>query len=490
VRTSPASPEGEALTCCAFSSKRSANVDFGVSLRAENKALRKQLAEALTELAQVSTELQRVLAELVAAQRRIAELEQRGDEPPPLVRPNRPRSTDPKPPRRKRAPQYNRARQREAPTQIVRHSLERCPECKYRLRGESLDYARQVIELPPPQPVEVIEHQVIKRYCPHCGRWRSPKLDLTGQVLGQSRMGVRLTGLIAYLRTSLRLPVRAIQSYLETAHELSISTGEIVLLLDQVRQATTEAVAGLKREMRASMILHADETGWRQDGQNGYIWAFSTPGEQGIRYYEFDQSRGQAVMRRILGGEFHGHLVSDFYCGYNDYEGQHQRCWTHLLRDLHELKEKQAKDPSVVEWAKAVRELYDETQKWLQKARDPSRQQREEQYVSLVGKTHALGLQYAQVEHPCRALAKRLLRHEDELFQFVLIDGLSANNNLAERSIRPMVIMRKISGGSRSPSGTKTRMALASLFATWQARGLNPFVQCLELLSRQPTPAS
>ena len=77
-----------------------------------------------------------------------------------------------------------------------------------------------------------------------------------------------------------------------------------------------------------------------------------------------------------------------------------------------------------------------------------------------------------------------MLRHEDELFQFVLVTGLSADNNLAERSIRPLVVIRKISGGSRNPEGTKTRMALASLFETWQARGRNPFDECLRLLSQ------
>ena len=105
----------------------------------------------------------------------------------------------------------------------------------------------------------------------------------------------------------------------------------------------------------------------------------------------------------------------------------------------------------------------------------------------LVAQAHALGKAYArEKKHPCQALAKRLLRHEDELFQFVLIAGLSADNNLAERSIRPLVVIRKISGGSRSAEGTQTRMALASLFETWQARGLNPLEECHRLLS-QPT---
>jgi hypothetical protein len=98
---------------------------------------------------------------------------------------------------------------------------------------------RKVIDLPPPAPVEVLEHQVIERSCPHCATWKTPTLDLTGQVLGQGRIGVRVAALVAYLRTVLRLPIRRIQD---------------------------------------SAVLHADETGWREDGQNGYIWAFSTPG--------------------------------------------------------------------------------------------------------------------------------------------------------------------------------------------------------------------
>ena len=92
-------------------------------------------------------------------------------------------------------------------------------------------------------------------------------------------------------------------------------------------------------------------------------------------------------------------------------------------------------------------------------------------------------------EHPCATLAKRLLRHQEELFQFVLVAGLPADNNLAERSIRPLVIMGKISGGSRSAKGTKTRLTLASLFHTWTARNLNPFLECHAVLQR-PTAAS
>ncbi len=292
--------------------------------------------------------IRQLLGQVATLETRVAELEAENEQlrqrlgkkqPPHWAKPNRPKPQGPPQPRRKRAPEHNHGRPCEPPTRTVQHALDRCPECHCRLQGNSIDYVRQVIDLPEPEPVEIIEHQVIKRYCPHCERWCSPKLDLKGQVLGQGRMGARLVSLIAYLRTTLRLPVGRIQSYLKGVHQLSISRGEIVELLHQMREATASAVEGLREETRGSAVVHADETGWREKGQNGYIWSFSTPGEGGVRYYEYDHSRGGDVVKRILGAQVKGHLVTDFYGGYNDIAGKHQRCWTHLLRDLHDLKE-------------------------------------------------------------------------------------------------------------------------------------------------------
>jgi transposase len=457
-------------------------------LRAENEGLRRQQAEALgtiVQLRQLVGELEARVAELEA------ELAQLKGGPPSFVKANRPKPTQPKKPRKKRAPHHNHARRRQTPTRTVDHVLERCPECDCHLSGTSLDYSRQVIELPEPTPVEVIEHRVIRRYCPKCEAWRSPRLDLSGQVLGQGRMGVRLVSVIAYLREVMRLPTRMIQAYLGAMHQLTISVGEIVELLHQAREATVKVVDGLKREVRESAIIHADETGWRENGHNGYIWSFSTPGDKPVRYYEYDPGRSQAVVKRVLGEENKGHhLVSDFYCGYNDYAGPQQRCWVHLLRDLHDLKKKHESESGVLEWAKSVKGLHDDAKEWLAKNRDPSSEDRQKEYVELVGRSHELGLKYARdKKHASFALCKRILRHEDELFQFVLVPGLSSDNNQAERAIRPEVVIRKISGGSRSSDGSKTRMALASLFQTWLARGLNPLAECIALLSRLPVSA-
>ncbi len=331
---------------------------------------------------------------------------------------------------------------------------------------------------------------MVKRWCPHCGCWRSPQLDLSGQVFGQGRIGVRVAALVAYLRTTLRLPVRQVQSHLATLHELELSVGEIVELAHDVRQQLQGQADQLLQEVRQQPVVHQDETGWRENGQNGYIWATVSEGPEAVRYYEYAASRSHEVAERLLGEGFRGMLVTDFYSAYNLIPGRHQRCWTHLLRDLHALKEEHAARDDVIQWAEQVRQLYDEAQQWLSDHPAATTEERSQKYAALYQRAWRLGLQYAREgQHPCWALAKRLLRHQDELFQFVLIPGVPASNNLAERSIRPLVIIRKISGGSRSEAGSKTRLTLASLLGTWQARQLNPFVECLAAL-QLPAPTA
>jgi transposase len=449
-----------------------------VALRAENATLRAENERLRAELAQAP--------ELIAQlQARIAELERRKTPPPPFVRPDTP-PPEPKP-RKKRASQHNAGRPREEPTQIVLHALERCPDCGYRLRGQSVARTRQVIELPEPQPVDIIEHRVLKRHCPVCDRWWTPQVDFGGHVLGQGRFGVRLVSLIAYLRQTARLPVRTIQQLLATLHRLHLSVGAISDLLQRLHRATQAEQAALLAQARASPIVHMDETGWREDGQNGYVWGLVTPGPEPACSYVYDPSRAGAVAATLL-HDFAGHLVTDYYSAYNQVGSKHQRCWSHLLRDLHALKTDHAAEPTVVTWAQAVQALYDDARAAFDGPTELTARQRTLLARQLNAQAFRLGVVYAGVKgHPCRALARRLLRHQGELFEFVRVPGLDADNNRAERLLRPLVIGRKISGGTRSPAGTAAHMGLRSLFATWHARGLNPFQACLSLLhSRLP----
>ena len=80
-------------------------------------------------------------------------------------------------------------------------------------------------------------------------------------------------------------------------------------------------------------------------------------------------------------------------------------------------------------------------------------------------------------------LCRRIERFIKELFVFVSDPAVPPDNNAAERSLRHLVTSRKISGGARSQPGTDSKMALASLFGTWRARGFNPLLECRRLLT-------
>lgn len=69
-----------------------------------------------------------------------------------------------------------------------------------------------------------------------------------------------------------------------------------------------------------------------------------------------------------------------------------------------------------------------------------------------------------------------------ELFVFVSHPHVPPENNLAEWSLKHVVISRKISGGTRSEQGADSKMVLASVFGTWRAKGLNPLSECRSLL--------
>ena len=69
-----------------------------------------------------------------------------------------------------------------------------------------------------------------------------------------------------------------------------------------------------------------------------------------------------------------------------------------------------------------------------------------------------------------------------ELFVFVSHANAPPDNNAAERSLRHLVVSRKVSGGTRSAQGTDSKMALTSLFGSWRANGLDSLLECRSLL--------
>jgi transposase len=298
------------------------------------RELQEQWQESQRQLQRMGEDLQQSQEQFQKAQARIAELEKLKTPPPGFVKANKKkREEGEKKPRKKRDAQHNKARPRSEPTERLEHRVVNCPDCHLRLGGITLARQREVIDMPPPPAVVIKEHRIYKGWCSNCQKWHEAPVDLHEEVLGQGRIGVRLASLIATLRTVMRLPIRQIRTYLEAIHHVKISDGEIVELLHRIASHTQPLVDGIKAQIQLSPASQADETGWREDGINGYIWNVSTPT---LRYYEYHHSRAGEVVKSLIGEEYQGVLGSDFYAGYNTHKGFHQRCWVHFLRDIHE----------------------------------------------------------------------------------------------------------------------------------------------------------
>jgi hypothetical protein len=371
------------------------------------------------------------------------------------------------------------ARRTLAATETVYHALETCPDCGRKLTGGSVKWRHQVVDVPMVR-AQATDHLFVERRCGVCGKRWTPSANevLADEVIGKRNIGINTMSLVAHLKTVCRVPIGLMRGLLRTIWGIEISQGQLAEILHGVAEIGEGEYEKLLCRVRGSPVVHGDETGWREDGVNGYIWSFSTPKE---RYYTYRRSRGSVIVQEVLSEEFEGTLVTDFYAAYNIYLGLKQRCWVHLARDLATLVEKCPDMPEVGEWVEAVMDVYRRakgTTERERKARErlKLRESFETELLRLAGPY--LGVKSA----PQRVLAERMERFIRELFVFVQHPEVPSENNAAERAIRPAVVARKISGGTRSAKGSKTSSVLRSLFESWNLNQQNTIHACRAML--------
>jgi transposase len=423
-------------------------------------------------------------AAVAALQARVRELESRlGTGPPrgmPGLKPQQ-RPEGPRRPRKRRARGFGR--RRSMPTEQVVHAVAQCPACGCGLVGGTRQRSREVLEVAP-TPVAVVEHVYLARQCPRCGRRCVPPPELEQVVVGRQRLGVGLVSLIATLRIVGRWPYGQIQWYLATVHGLRLSQGALVGAVRTVARQGAAQVAQIREQVRASPVVHADETGWRENGRNGYVWTFSTPTARAF----VRGTRAGSMVDAALGPAFAGVLVSDFYAAYDHVPTAKQRCWAHLLRDVHALRQQHPADAALAAWATRLHELFERGRAGATGPTAGARAaQRRQQALRAELQAALVELATLPATEPppvYQTLAKRLQRYEGELFTFVTEPGVPPDNNAAERSLRHLVTQRKISGGTRSPEGSDTLMVTNTLFGTWLVQGRDPLHACRQLLTR------
>ena len=341
-----------------------------------------------------------------------------------------------------------------------------CPHCNSELL--EMENHQRVVEDIIPAKVVVTCYHTSSGYCPCCRkRVESRALEQPPAAnLPHGQLGLNALATGVLLRVTHRLPFRQVSQVLANLPGITVCPGAIARQVQRIANWLEDDYEQLLVSVRAAPEVYADETSWRTNGKNGWLWALSTPTQT---VYHIDKSRGGKVIQKLLGEAFGGTLVSDFYSAYSTVHCKKQKCLVHLLRELAQTADK---SPAFVtstffrKTKRLVKEMLLLKGRWSQMGDEP--------YLKRVRRLENRLDQLAQADYDephARRIARRIRKFRKDLTAFLWDKALDGTNNTAERAIRPAVVARKISGGSRSDNGAQAFAKLASLLRTAGQQG-------------------
>ena len=345
---------------------------------------------------------------------------------------------------------------------------EHCPDCQATFSGYGVERERTVEDIEPVRPTIVTRYVIERRWCPAC---RAYKESPVTSALPRHRLGLQVMLFVVYQKVGLGLSVGKVKRELSTYFGLQVSRGTIINILTEVSRMFGPAHARLIRLMRRQSALHIDETSWPVDGDRHWLWIFIN---DLVTLFVVSRSRGSKVPKALLGDDFDGVVISDFFSAYSPLKAEKAKCWAHLLRAGHGLtKGHPPIDEERLQFHQQLHTLFLEMGLALEEAA-ADETQRAQVYREMRAKLLALA-QHDWQDPDCRRLAKRILKYLDDLLLWLSNPDVTPDNNQAERGLRPAVVTRKTSFGSRSKLGAHTFARLLSLIRTWESQGLDFF---------------
>jgi transposase len=346
---------------------------------------------------------------------------------------------------------------------------ERCPCCgakditKY---DRTEEHIQEDIIVPVTEATRFIRHY---GYCRSCRKVFYPRGE--DELLG-SYIGPNAKAFAVYLKYKIKVSDRDIADLFLRTFGLKIDPSSIGGFRDQLARAGLPLYNELLKDLKKSSYINADETGWKLDGTNHWLWKFTN---KKVSITHIDKSRGSKVVENILGKRYNGVLISDFLSAYNRIEAKaKQKCTCHLKRDLEKIQKRYSADSSILQYTERLKKLLDDAADLKKDYMD-----------KIIGKKDYISRREELVDtlddfsfpHPLKGtivtLAKRLKKHKDSIFTFLYYTDVPSHNNHAEQQIRPDVIFRKITFGNRSSKGTKNHSILQSIIQTARLNGID-----------------
>lgn len=391
-----------------------------------------------------------------------------------------PKEDPPKPASRKKGGLFGHAGWfRNSPGEINKIEevkLSACPVCGCSDITEcsnTEEHLQEDIVLP---KLEVTLFRKHKYYCKRCRKTISGKGK---NELSNSKIGPLAKAWAIFLKHGIKISDRDVSNILKT-FGLKVAPSSIVGFRGQLKREALPVYKQLIGALKHGSFIHADETGWRIDGDNSWLWKFSN---KKISVTRIDKSRGQKVVKDILGDEYSGVLISDFLSAYNKINSKKQRCLVHILRDLNKVIDYwQGEDIQTIRYCKRLKII-------LMRAIELHCEYKNRSWDKQYYKRRELitrQLKDFTFPNPDKKMlvrfAKRLIRHKDEMFTFLYEKDVDYHNNHAEQQIRPNVLLRKITFGNRSEEGAKVHDVVMSVLQTAKLNKKDPIETIKDLL--------
>jgi len=357
---------------------------------------------------------------------------------------------------------------------IKAHNPKKCPHCNTKLGTTQEIRSRHVTDIKLVGKVKNTRHDIHRKYCPKCKKIVEPEVP---NVLPHARFGLNLMLLIMYLRLGLRLPGNKICEFLLTMYNLTISEGEIVHILKQLVVAFGDYYQYLEELVKKAKVKHSDTTGWHINGKNYHAWVFVAAG---VVLYKIRKRNNHKVALALFGkksqkGNF---LVVDRHSAFRTLAEKAgfllQVCWSHLLRNSKDLAKNFGADGKYVH--EKLKEVY-------AMATSLDHKGLPEQVEALKAEIFLLTQRHYKSTTVKKFVNTLWKRDVESLFRFVTNPNIDSTNNISERELRHLVLIRKISNGSRSTRGANASAMLLSITQTLRMNKENVLLGLKEIIN-------
>ena len=335
---------------------------------------------------------------------------------------------------------------------------------------------KRIIEDIPMIEPEVIKYRLDRLYCKRCHRVYEPGIP---EAFPGSTLSLRVMLTVAYFRIGMRMSVENTAATMLNIFGIRISEGGIQNILSQLSDSLGSEYASLLQAIRDAPSRHMDSTSWSVDGNPYNLWTFLTRSDA---IFDLSNGNGNQVPLEVLADD-EGTDIRDRHSAFetmnkND-DNDQQYGWSHTICDAKELEEFHDYKGSRIK--RSHQTVFEEAKAFNGYGTMDDIERLYHKLVFLLDSDY---------EHRrSRRFVDNLLKRKKEwLFRFVIDPEVDPTNNRAERALRPSVIYRKVSGGSRSERGAEIYTKIYSVYYTSRLRGKNFIEDTPSIIKRSAKP--